>query len=1087
MTCEKIKIKKRMVSSPNSQTKFFGISIYPHLEEMAHMFKPRLIYLILILIIGSTLLWAGTTGKIAGRVVDASTGDPLPGVNVFIEGTTLGAATDADGYYYIINVKPGKYTLHFQYVGYKPVKITNVVVHIDLTTTIDAKMEPSTLTTEEVVVIAQRPVIQKDIAASQKNITSEEIQALPVTSLGQAVGLQAGVTSDFRIRGSSANQALFMVDGVPLRDTRNNEPITSIPLSALEQVTVQAGGLGAEYDNVRSGVINVVTKEGSVDKYSGTMTVKYRPPAPKHFGISPFDPNSYWMRPYTDDAVAWTGTKNGVWDEYTRRQYPDFDGWISVCQRTLQNDDPSDDLTPEAAQRLFLWQHRKRGDIDKPDYDIDAGFGGPVPFVSKKLGNLRFFVSFKRTETQYLFKMTTPGLTTQSFLGRLTTNLKPSMKLTFMSFISHTEGTAASRSGGTALFTSTWGVANSIDMVGFTAPWRLYTSIYFSKAIRDARVFSLKLTNAVSPSTYWETKLIYTHRSYKTGPERYRNHEKKYRIFDDYYADEAPIGYEPQPVFSVDGRLGMGGAVSVGRDTSTIKNFEGRFDITSQINRHNQVKAGVKFVLDDYNMGFGMRNYFLPEGNTWTTIKEKPIRGMAYIQDKLEFEGLIANIGLIMDYYSLNGKWFDVDPFDRAFFSENFKPEQEEQFKVKRVAPRFIFSPRISISHPIGENAKLFFNYGHYREIPTSERFFRVQRDIRNQLNRIGDPTIPFTSTVAYELGYDHSLFNSVLLRLAGYYKDVKNEEFWVQYISFDGKVDYRKITSNAFEDIRGFEFDITKNRGKWITGNFNYEYRVGTSGYFGVDRYYENPADQREYERKNPYQTKPRPQPRIKSYVDFHTPMKFGPQVLTQNPLADWHFLFITHWTSGSWFTWNPKKIPGIKYNVQWKDYFNVDLRIAKTFAFEKFDLKFFADISNLFNIKHFSGASFSDYTYDFQYYMKSLHLPAKIADKLGYGNIPGNDRPGDYRPTGVAYQPMEWIKDISILEDPNPRVIYYDASKERYYQVNSQGAWEEVKGSRLNKILDNKAYIDMPNLTYFTFLDPRNIFFGLTLTYKF
>ncbi|RLD13693.1 TonB-dependent receptor [candidate division KSB1 bacterium] len=1050
------------------------------------MDKVRILFLIFAMIFAGTSVYAGTTGKISGRVTDAKTGEPLAGVNVVLQGTYQGAATDLDGYYYILNVKPGKYTLEFQYVGYKPLKITNVEVQIDLTTIINAKMESATMTAEEVVVVAQRPVIQKDVAASQKSITANEVKKLPVTSIGQVVGLQAGVTSDFRIRGSSSNQALFLVDGIPLRDTRNNEPITSIPLSALEEVSVQSGGLGAEYSNVRSGVINVVTKEGSAKKYSGTITIKYHPPTPKHFGISPYDPNSLWLRPYTDDAVAWTGTKNGAWDEFTRRQYPDFDGWIAVSKRTLQDKDPTNDLSPEAAQRLFLWQHRKRGDITEPDYDIDAGFGGPVPFLSKKLGNLRFFVAFKKNQDEYLFKLTTPGLVTKSFLGRLTANITPSMKLTMMSFISHTKGTASSRSGGTGIFTSTWSVANAVDRVGFTAPWRIYTSIYFSEALRDAQVFSAKLTNAVSRSTYWEAKLISTTRKYKTGPGRYRDHTKKYRIFDDYYVDEAPEGYEPKAIFSVEGSLGMGGAVSVGRDTSTIHTYEASYDLTSQIDRHNQVKAGARFVLEDYDMGFGMVNYFLPEGNTWTTIKQNPMRGNAYIQDKLEFQGLVANLGLILDYYSLNGKWYDVSPYDRGFFSDSYTPDMEGKYKVKHVAPKVTLSPRLSISHPIGENAKLFFNYGHYREMPTSERLFRVQRNIHNQIDRIGDPAIPLTSTVSYELGYDHSLFNSVLVRLSGYYKDVKNEEFWVRYISFDGKVNYYKITSNAYEDIRGFEFDITKNRGKWFTGDFNYEYRVGTSGYFGLARYYENPADQREYEQRNPYQSKPRARPRIKSYVDLHTPINFGPKIVNHNPLSDWHFLFIANWTAGSWSTWNPNNVPGIKYNVQWKDYYNVDLRIAKTFKFEKFDLKFFADISNLFNLKHFSGVSFHD-GFDYQFYMKSLHLPEKTTRNLGYGNIPGSDKPGDYRPTGVAYQPMEWVQDISTLDNPNPRVIYYDASQRQYFQADGNGGWDVVNGSRLKKILDNKAYIDMPNQTYFTFLNPRSIFVGLTLSYKF
>jgi len=1029
--------------------------------------------------------FSGTTGKISGRVTDSESGDALPGVNVFLEGTTLGAATDMDGYFFIINIQPGTYVLKAAYVGYAEYSVVDVRVHVDLTTQIEIEMKSELLTTEAVVVIAEKPVVQKDVAASSKNISSEEVEALPVTTIEQVVGLQAGVTSSLGIRGSSSNEVLFVVDGISLRDNRSNEPITEIPLSALEEISVQSGGFGAEFNNVRSGVVNVVSKEGSADKYSGVLTFRMMPAGAKNFGISPYDPEAFWMRPYMDNTVAWTGTKNGAWDEYTRRQYPDFDGWNRIAERTLENDDPSDDLTPEGAQRQFLWEHRKQGDITQPDYNFDAGFGGPLPFLSKPLGNLRFFVSYKREQSMYLMHMATDALTTESFMFRLTSDITPTMKLAVMGLFSETNGTATSRSGGTGLFTSSWGIANSVERIGFTSPWRIYTDIYFSQANRKSQAISAKLTNVVSSSTFWEAKISRVSKDYTTGPMRDRDRTKRYEIFEGYFVDEAPVGYERDAVFSVEGRLGMGGAVSVGRDTSTISTITAKFDLTSQITRHHQIKTGLELNFEDYDMGFGMRNFFLPEGNTWTTIEQKPFRGTLYIQDKIEFEGFIANAGLIMDYFNSNGNWYDVGDFSREFYSDNYTfPDDESKYKTVEPETRLTFSPRLSISHPITTNSKLFFNYGHYRQMPTSERFYRVQRDIRDKLDYIGDPTIPLARTIAYELGYDHALFDMFLFRAAAYYKDISDQEFWVRYISFDGKVNYRKITNNSYEDIRGFELDLTKRSGDWVTGNINYEYRVGTSGYFGVARQYENPAEQREYDRKNVYQEKPRPQPRVKSYIDLNTPLDFGPKVLNQNILADWHFNFIANWTSGSWGTWNPSKIPGIQYNFQWNDYYNVDLRISKIFRFDYFDVKFFAEVNNLFNFELFSGVSFYD-NFDYEYYMKSLHLPESIAGELGYGNIPGEDNPGDYRDEGVAYVPMEWWSSLDEVRDPNSRAIYYDASTGKYMQYSGNN-WSEVDSGRLNEVLDSKAYIDMPNQTYFTFLNPRSIFFGLTFTFR-
>ena len=141
--------------------------------------------------------------------------------------------------------------------------------------------------------------------------------------------------------------------------------------------------------------------------------------------------------------------------------------------------------------------------------------------------------------------------------------------------------------------------------------------------------------------------------------------------------------------------------------------------------------------------------------------------------------------------------------------------------------------------------------------------------------------------------------------------------------------------------------------------------------------------------------------------------------------------------------------------------------------------------DIYNLFNFKHFSGLSFHD-SHDYDFYMKSLHLSASTADELGYGNIPGDDGPGDVRKQGVEYVPMEWTASLDKISDPRANAIYYNASTEKYMQyLNNE--WAEVSKSRIDKIKDDKAYIDMPNQTYFTFLNPRSTFFGLTINYNF
>jgi len=158
--------------------------------------------------------------------------------------------------------------------------------------------------------LSQKTDYTKDVSGSQVSVSSDEIEKLPISTIGEIAGMKAGVSSSMSIRGSSSNETLVMVDGMTARDSRTNEPISTMPKSAISQISIKKGGLGAEYNNVSSGVINVVTKEGSKDKYSATISVKYGPPAKKHFGVSPYSADSYWLKPYTDDDVCWVGTAN---------------------------------------------------------------------------------------------------------------------------------------------------------------------------------------------------------------------------------------------------------------------------------------------------------------------------------------------------------------------------------------------------------------------------------------------------------------------------------------------------------------------------------------------------------------------------------------------------------------------------------------------------------------------------------------------------------------------------------------------------------------------------------------------------------
>ncbi|HCK98814.1 MAG TPA: TonB-dependent receptor [Candidatus Marinimicrobia bacterium] len=1042
---------------------------------------------IVCVVIAVSGLFAGTTGKIAGRITDERDGTPLAGVNVVLKGSTIGAATDFDGYYSILNIPPGTYTVNVYMIGYSTYTVLDVRVEIDLTTLINVEMKTEVLEGESVEVFAQKKVIRKDVAGSQLSITADEIETLPVSDVTDALGLKAGITSDLEIRGAGADQTMFMVDGIVMRDERTNSPMSTLPMSAMQEVSVQTGGFGAEYSNVRSGVVNIVTREGSKDSYSGSFTVRYSPPAEKHFGKSAYDPNSFYLRPFLDEDVCWTGIDNGVWDSYTQKQYYPFDGWNSISQQTLQDDDPSNDLTPQGAKQLFEWQYRKNGEIDLPDQTIDFGFGGPVPLISSQFGDLRFFLSHRSTHDMYLMQLATEGVYDQNTMLKMTSDMSPSLKLTFIGMYGEKDATSLSRSGGTDIFDSEYDVANVVDRVGFTIPWRIYGDIYFSPTRRFYNTESIILNKIVNASSFYKIQLKRSENIYRTGPMALRDTSRVNEIFPGYFVDEAPDGFWPYNLASVEGGLSLGGAVSTARDSSKYTTWTARFDYTNQINFRHQIKAGLEFVRDHYELEFGMVNLFLPEGNTWTSFERSPFRITGYLEDKIEFEGLVATLGLVSEYVNSNGKWYDVGIYNSDFFGGGYDYDLEKVYKTKKVKPQFYLSPRVGISHPISATSKLYFNYGHYRQMPFAERLYRMQRSAIDQVDYIGDPALELARTVSYELGLDQSIANMYLIRMSGYYKDVKNQQDWTQNHSSDGKVNYYQLTNNSYEDIRGAEIEVTKMYGEWVTGMMNYEYRVNSYGYFGYHDYFENPSEQREWliNSYNPYQTKPLPVPRFKSYIDFHTPRDFGPEILNQKFFADWHLNVITRWTAGSWMTWNPNNMKDIRYNLQYTSSKGLDLKISKTFRSDRLSIKVFADINNVLNFKNWSNNAFYN-NYDYYDYMYSLHLPQNQYDRLGYQGVPGDDKPGVYRDDDVEFQPIEAVSNHTTLSNPSGRAIYYNYNTEQYMKL-VDGQWAPVDKKTIDEIIDTKAYIDMPNQTYYTFLNPRDIFFGMTISFDF
>lgn len=158
-----------------------------------------------------SILWAANTGKISGKVVDAATKEPIPSVNILIVGTTMGATTNADGEYFIIGVPVGTYNLRVTSLGYETQNIQSVQVLADQTYDLSISLKETVIQGQEVTVVAQRDVIQKDVSTTVRSVTAQEISQLPVQLYTQAwatVAGAVGANQNIHIRGGRPDEIL---------------------------------------------------------------------------------------------------------------------------------------------------------------------------------------------------------------------------------------------------------------------------------------------------------------------------------------------------------------------------------------------------------------------------------------------------------------------------------------------------------------------------------------------------------------------------------------------------------------------------------------------------------------------------------------------------------------------------------------------------------------------------------------------------------------------------------------------------------------------------------------------------------------
>jgi hypothetical protein len=247
-----------------------------------------------VILITASSLHADTRGKLSGKITDQRTKEPLIGVNIILAGTTMGAATDFEGNFVILNIPPETYTVRLSGVGYGTKVVREVRISSGETTTLNETLGEEVVVGQEVVIVATRPIVDTRQTSAVSIMDSKEIEALPVQELNDIVNLQAGVV-DGHFRGGRIGEVQYQVDGVSINNPYDNSASIRIDKSIIQEVQVVSGTFDAEYGQAMSGVVNAVLKSGNTERFDYSAEVylgQYSGPTSRYPFINRFRPTA---------------------------------------------------------------------------------------------------------------------------------------------------------------------------------------------------------------------------------------------------------------------------------------------------------------------------------------------------------------------------------------------------------------------------------------------------------------------------------------------------------------------------------------------------------------------------------------------------------------------------------------------------------------------------------------------------------------------------------------------------------------------------------------------------------------------------
>lgn len=802
--------------------------------------------LLITLLVGIACLEAQTTGKLAVRARD-SQGRALEFVNIVVmSGSQMitGGQTNEKGQAVIINIPPGVYVVKLSLMGYAPMEFHDVRIQVGQTNTISPTMTSKDFMGETVVVTQTIDRVGKDRTETSRQIEMERFSETSATNLDDILAIQAGFTmvgGELHVRGSRANEVNYTVDGMSVSDPVDGGSSLSVDPDAIKDMKVMTGGFPAEFGNAQSGVINIVTKDGD-SFFSGKVE-------------------------YNTDHLFGTGRNKDVFkfaiggpivpfaDQSLKERltfYLNGGGeWLDGKLRKFYISNPNEDF--EIGGRTLLSENYA---TYNPYKDRSSILGIDVGNRNYNAYNVNLKTKFDLNPTQKF---------TFGVRGDRDFNFPFSYGWRYA--LQHYAFTESIQKQYIATYDHVFNNTMNIKLKG-----SYYTKDYYNgpRGIDRKNYMSLNPHAADDPDKYIEDVLKgnYGYQSVDyDGDGVYDvgfHHSNKWS-----YNLESQENPRTVPGFNPPGTIYQ----NFIDDNTTTVNF--RTDFEWQVNQTHLAKTGFEVISNNIKKNqlnnfltiyedrrqaylrsiYDINNYDL---DNWGTDNQVPIALFAlesiaetpesvadlvpiykpedyyaaakassgkrdgynaqpwqlayYLQDKMDWEGMIINAGMRFDFWYL-GSSYDILQDNGKYVSRDF--DKKDRFQM-------MISPRLGVSHPITERDVLRFAYNYQNQLPQMQYIFTSKTPEDANLSdvtiTVGNPKLEPQITVTYEVGLSHQLSEDYVLDMTAYYKNLYNYVSTVkERKEGEESVHWYRFISEDYGSARGIDIQMEK-----ILSNFN-------------------------------------------------------------------------------------------------------------------------------------------------------------------------------------------------------------------------------------------------------------------------